>query len=44
MNFDNTNKLLNEFNIPEFDKRNRVELNTFVKKRNWVAHVMKMHL
>ena len=38
MNFDNTNKLLQQFKLPEFNKENRVILNTLVKHRNWVAH------
>lgn len=38
MNFDNTNKLLKRFNIPEFNKKNRIQLNTLVKHRNWIAH------
>ena len=38
MNFDNTNDLLREFNLPEFNKENRVHLNTLVKHRNWIVH------
>lgn len=38
MNFDNVNKLLKQFNFPEFDLSARVDLNTFVQHRNWVAH------
>ena len=38
MNFDNTNKLLRQFKLPEFDKENRGRLNTLVEHRNWIAH------
>ena len=38
MNFDNTNKLFKEFNLPEFNRDNRIKLNTLVKQRNWIAH------
>lgn len=38
LNFDNTNKLLKQFNLPEFDKENRIQLNTLVQHRNWIVH------